>query len=235
MLDVFDADDVKTLKSMVLCGMSLDMILDEGGETLLMAAAQRNATACVEWLLDEGAETNAANDDGSTAFHYACAFGSLHCIASLLKHDCDVDAKDDEGQTGADLAEAEPWRDILNMMLTLGFDKQWKELEVLIDDQTRVRSLEDLVAAEADKRRPHLEYQSLPPSRWLEHHVIRWLEDAFAWSSEYLGALKEKSLTGQRLVTSDDESLLSQYEITSKTHRQELMQALKDQDLWGWE
>lgn len=235
LLDVFDADDVDTLKSMVLCGMPLDMILDQGGETLVMAAAQRNATACVEFLLDEGAETNAANDDGSTAFHYACAFGSLHCIASLLKHDCDVDAKDDEGKTGADLAEAEPWRDILNMMLTLGFDKQWKELEVLIDDQTRVRSLEDLVAAEADKRRPKLEYQSLPPSRWLEHHVINWLEDAFAWSTEYLGTLKDKSLTGESLVTSDDESLLTQYQITSKAHRQELMQALKDQDLWGWE
>lgn len=235
MLDVFDADDAETLKSMVFCGTPLDMILDEGGETLLMAAAQRNATACVEWLLEEGAEANAANDDGSTAFHYACAFGSLHCIASLLKHDCDVDAKDDEGKTGADLADSEPWRDILNMMLALGFNKHWKELEVLIDDQTRVRSLEDLVEAEADKRRPNLEYQSLPPSRWMEHHVIRWLEDAFAWSGDYLGKLKSMSLTGESLVTSDDESLLSDFEITSKAHRQELMEALKDQDLWGWE
>ena len=235
MLDMFDADDAETLQSMVLCGMPLDMILDEGGESLLMAAAQRNATACVEWLLDEGAEMNAANNDGSTAFHYACAFGSLHSIASLLKHDCDVDIKDDEGKTGADLADSEPWRDILNMMMALGFNKHWKELEVLIDDQTRVRSLEDLVEAEADKRRPNLEYQSLPPSRWMEHHVIRWLEDAFAWSGDYLTKLKSMSLTGESLVTSDDEVLRSEYEITSKAHRQELMEALKDQDLWGWE
>ena len=235
LLDVFDADDDATLKKLVHCGMPLDMALDEGGESLLMAAAQRNASACAEWLLEEGADCNAANDDGSTAYHYACAFGSLHCIASLLKHSCDVDAKDDEGKTGADLAESEPWRDILNMMLTLGFNEQWKELEVLIDDQTRVRSLEDLVEAEADKRRPNLEYQSLPPSRWMEHHVISWLEDTFAWSSHYLDKLKSMGLTGELLVTSDDNVLKTTYDIEEKAHRDELVTALKDQDLWGWE
>lgn len=61
---------------------------------MLMAASERNAAACVEWMLDSGAHCNAANEDGSTAFHYACAFGSLHCIAALVKHNCDVDAKD---------------------------------------------------------------------------------------------------------------------------------------------
>ena len=64
---------------------------------------------------------------------------------------------------------------------------------------------------------------------------MTWLEDAFAWSSEYLGTLKDKSLTGESLVKSDDESLLTEYQITSQAHRQELMTALKDQDLWGWE
>ncbi len=121
------------------------------------------------------------------------------------------------------------------MMLTLGFNEQWKELEVLIDDQTRVRSLEDLVEAEADKRRPNLEYQSLPPSRWMEHHVISWLEDTFAWSSHYLDKLKSMGLTGELLVTSDDNVLKTTYDIEEKAHRDELVTALKDQDLWGWE
>ena len=136
-----------------------------------MAASERNATACVEWMLDSGADCNAKNEDGSTAFHYACAFGSLHCIAALVKHNCDCTAMDvrcyppfpflagtsahclcawplriacgpltlpppqppqDEGNTGAKLAEAEPWRDILSMILNLALSQQWKELEVLI-------------------------------------------------------------------------------------------------------
>lgn len=103
------------------------------------------------------------------------------------------------------------------------------------DDQTRVRSLEQLVEEEADKRRHNLEYQSLPPSRWLHHHVIAWLEDAFPWSNEYIDALKSSNLTGELLVTSDDQTLLREYSIASETHRAELMEALKDQDLWGWE
>ena len=61
---------------------------------MLMAASERNATACVDWMLESGVDCNAINDDGSTAFHYACAFGSLHCIASLLKNNCRVDIED---------------------------------------------------------------------------------------------------------------------------------------------
>ena len=88
---------------------------------------------------------------------------------------------------------------------------------------------------EADKRRPNLEYQSLPPSRWLHNHVIHWLEDVFSWSNEYIDQLKTKNLTGELLVRSDNEALLRDYSITSEEHRAQLMDALKDQDLWGWE
>jgi hypothetical protein len=237
LLDIFDADDVGALKTLALRGVQLDMLLDGGGETMLMAASERNAAACVDWMLDSGLDSSAVNADGSTAFHYACAFGSLHCIASLLKHDCAVSAKDHEGKTGQMLAETEPWRDILNQILNLAESQQWKELELLINDQTRVRSLEQLVEEEADKRRPNLEYHSLPPSRWLPHHVMHWLEDAFPWSSQYVGDLEQKQppITGELLVTSDDQTLLRECSITNDAHRRQLMEALKDQDLWGWE
>ena len=96
-----------------------------------------------------------------------------------------------------------------------------------------MRSLEQLVEEEADKRRPNLEYQSLPPSRWLHKHVMRWLEDTFSWSGEYAHALGEKEVSGEQLVTSDDKDLLNTYSITAEDHRAELQKALKDQNLWG--
>ena len=51
----------------------------------------------------------------------------------------------------------------------------------------------------------------------------------------YLDKLKSMGLTGELRVTSDDNVLKTTYDIEEKAHRDELVTALKDQDLWGWE
>ena len=52
-------------------------------------------------------QIDAANDDGSTAFIYACAFGHFGIASTLLAEGCDVDWRDDQGRTGAEIARAE--------------------------------------------------------------------------------------------------------------------------------
>ena len=97
-----------------------------------MAAAARNASTCAEWLIEQGATVDGINDDGSSAFHYACAFGSLHCLAVLLKAGCSTSAVDGAGCTGFQLAAGEPWDDLLDVMVALAENRQWGELDVLV-------------------------------------------------------------------------------------------------------
>eukprot|EP01052_Picozoa_sp_SAG31_P003991 SAG31_NODE_160_length_21908_cov_25.529048_3_plen_740_part_00 len=235
LLDIFDEDDVETLQSKVMNGLPADIVVDPCGESALMAAAARNAFKCAEWLIEKGATVNAVNDDGSTAFHYACAFGSLHCIAVLLKANCSTSAADNEGYTGFKLADGEPWDDLLDVMATLADNRQWGELDVLIDDQSRVKSLEEMVEAEAERRRPHLDYQALPPSRWLAHHVLRWIQDAFSWAPDYIAFLETANVDGELLVKCDKSELAEKCGIKVEAHQTDVLAALGEQDLWGWE
>ncbi len=50
-------------------------------------------------LLENGAVVDQARDDGSTAFHDACALGNPDIVQLLLKHGANVDKKDSTGQS----------------------------------------------------------------------------------------------------------------------------------------
>ena len=50
---------------------------------------------------------DAADENGGTAFHYACCYGRLDCAQLLVAAGCDMHKADDEDQTGRTLAEAE--------------------------------------------------------------------------------------------------------------------------------
>ena len=47
-----------------------------------------------------GAELEARDEDGRTAFFYACDKGDAECIALLVRAGCDTAAKNDHGYTG---------------------------------------------------------------------------------------------------------------------------------------
>ena len=103
------------------------------------------------------------------------------------------------------------------------------------EDQTRVKGLEEMVEAEAERRRPTLNYQSLPPSRWLRHHVLHWLEDAFAWAPECLASLEKAEVDGELLIKCDKQGLADKCGIQAEAHQADVLAALGEQDLWGWE
>ena len=113
--------------------------------------------------------------------------------------------------------------------------------------------------AEAERRRPDLGHQSLPPSRWMQHHVAKWMSDTFAWAPQYLDAgpshcvrlhvsdpapsdahagrttVRNAGVDGEGLVGCDRAGLAEKYGISEEQHQADVLMALEDQDLWGWE
>eukprot|EP01051_Picozoa_sp_SAG22_P014266 SAG22_NODE_1704_length_3775_cov_1.922470_2_plen_611_part_00 len=100
LLDAVETNDVERIKVLLDIGVPADT-QGEGGDTALMAAVQNYHAAAASCLLSYGADINAANVDGTTAFHYACIFGATACLETLLRHGgCDTERRDGAGLTG---------------------------------------------------------------------------------------------------------------------------------------
>jgi len=69
---------------------SLVTMQDKSKETLLHKACQTNNQACVLFLLDNGAQVNALDDNGYTALDDAARTGNLDAVKLLVKHNADV-------------------------------------------------------------------------------------------------------------------------------------------------
>ena len=55
------------------------------GQTPLMKAAEYKAPACIQRLVDAGADITIRDSDGRTAFHFACQGGSEECLRVLVE------------------------------------------------------------------------------------------------------------------------------------------------------
>ncbi|MCK9549665.1 ankyrin repeat domain-containing protein [Aquamicrobium sp.] len=77
-----------------------------GGKTGLMAAASRNRTNVMRFLIEKGADPNRANDNGTTALMFAktaaFAYGDCTGMQILLDAGADRDARDNSGLTALD-------------------------------------------------------------------------------------------------------------------------------------
>jgi ankyrin repeat protein len=60
----------------------------------------------VEYLLDEGADVDHADDDGFTALHFAAQVGRLDVAEVLFRSGAKLDARTNDGRTPADIATA---------------------------------------------------------------------------------------------------------------------------------
>lgn len=67
--------------------------------TALHRHARRGKTACVQLLLDAGADTEGRNIHGMTPLHLAVACGNLECVRALLAAGADINARDRHGNT----------------------------------------------------------------------------------------------------------------------------------------
>ena len=67
--------------------------------TALHRHARRGKTACVQALLEAGADTEARNIHGMTPLHLAVARGNMECVRTLLAAGADLNAPDRHGNT----------------------------------------------------------------------------------------------------------------------------------------
>lgn len=70
---------------------------DKLKRTALMHACMNGSTTVASFLLNLGADPNAADTSGNTCLHYAAAYGWYHCLQLLLK-------------AGADAARPNDWK-----------------------------------------------------------------------------------------------------------------------------
>jgi len=92
------------------------------GSTALMMAAEKGHSALVKQLLP-GAELEARNGRGRTAFHAACAAGQADCVEVLVRAECDTKATDGNGRTGKELAESGDHSAVLQRLRALVLEK----------------------------------------------------------------------------------------------------------------
>jgi hypothetical protein len=97
--------DLAELQRQVAGGAGLNQ---DHGSTPLLEAAINNRRDCLLWLLERGADANAANDKGSTALMWAAYFGDTKAVEALLLHGGNPARQDCEGMTAATFAKAKP-------------------------------------------------------------------------------------------------------------------------------
>lgn len=86
------------------------------GATPLTLAAQRNATAIAELLLEKGADVKAADAYGLTALHYAAKRGNMKLLARLLDKGADINAKDKGGHTAEFFARENGYKEAADFL-----------------------------------------------------------------------------------------------------------------------
>ena len=89
--------DVAALERHVEAGASLDAPEPSSSTTPLAWTALHGHLAAATWLLDNGAEVNALNADGSTALHSAAFMGRAEIVRLMLEHGADPHAKHPNG------------------------------------------------------------------------------------------------------------------------------------------
>ncbi|ROI16562.1 Ankyrin repeat domain-containing protein 53 [Anabarilius grahami] len=71
---------------------------------VLTAQSRQNKHACLIYLLEHGAQTNVATDEGMTPLHLAAAEGLMDCTETLVRNGADTHARDKRDHTPLDLA-----------------------------------------------------------------------------------------------------------------------------------
>ena len=100
--------DVAALERFTEEGALLDEPEPESSTTPLGWTALHGHVAAAKWLLDNGAEVNALNGDGSTALHSAAFMGQAEVVQLMLERGADPNAKHPNGALPIHSSRADP-------------------------------------------------------------------------------------------------------------------------------
>ncbi|KAM8747262.1 ankyrin repeat domain-containing protein 53 isoform 2-T2 [Acanthopagrus schlegelii] len=105
-----------------------------------------NASSCLRYLLERGADVTVATDSGSTPLHLAASEGLLDCTEILVQAGADVSAKDSVGHTPLDLARIWCRREVARYLKSCMWQKdKGKELQERRQVQALYGDLVDMV------------------------------------------------------------------------------------------
>ena len=100
--------DVAALERFAAEGVSLDDPEPDSSTTPLAWTALHGHVAAAKWLLDNGAEVNALNADGSTALHSAAFMGQAEVVRLMLERGADPNARHPNGALPIHSSRADP-------------------------------------------------------------------------------------------------------------------------------
>jgi uncharacterized protein len=110
------AADVPVMRLLLAAGADPKMPMNDATTPLILAAGwgrtpgetrvtEESALEAVKFLLDLGADVNAANDDGNTPLHGAASLGLDTVARFLIDKGADVNARNADGRTPVGVAE----------------------------------------------------------------------------------------------------------------------------------
>ncbi|RDW57478.1 hypothetical protein BP6252_13738 [Coleophoma cylindrospora] len=100
LLDAARLGDVRKLRQLLACGISLETRGDSGQTALHLAVAQSHEEL-VRCLLDEGADTEATSDNGEKPLHLGASLGHTSIVWILLESGADVESWNSKTQKTA--------------------------------------------------------------------------------------------------------------------------------------
>lgn len=122
--------------------------------TALHRHARRGKTACVQALVEAGADTEGRNIHGMTALHLAVDRGNLECVRALLAAGADINARDRHGNTPLMTAFSHRRLPIFRELLQAGADTSIRDCGGRsIDDDIRREEERDSGRVQAFRRR----------------------------------------------------------------------------------
>jgi hypothetical protein len=105
--------NVQAISRHLAAGTDVNAVEPSTGGTPLMVAALFDHREAVELLIENGADLNAFNYEGSTALHTAAFFCHVETVKLLVEQGADVNARNSQGQTALDIVTIE-WSDGLS-------------------------------------------------------------------------------------------------------------------------
>ena len=115
-------EDTEIIKCLVEQGAHLHEKVNDGGDTLLHAAATFGKIESIQCLVSLGIDVNAKNNNGWTPIYYAADQGKIESIQCLVKLGADVNARSNDGFTPIFMAVSGNKVQSLKCLKALGAD-----------------------------------------------------------------------------------------------------------------
>ena len=122
LLDACHGGEFDLARSLVSSGTSVDYQDEEHGYTPAMCCCFNDHANILQFLIDQGADKDRANNDGSTAVFVSAQNNSHECLNLLLQHGADKDKATNNGTTPVHISAHQNHHECLVLLLQNGAD-----------------------------------------------------------------------------------------------------------------